>query len=75
MTKGHKNFGAAGLHDFREKIKIKKNMNAREWLSFDIPTAKVTLHKMNFECMYSRQLKKKCDNICVTSCKNQNLYV
>ena len=60
MTKGHKNFGAAGLHDFREKIKIKKKTNAREWLSFDIPTAKVTLHKMNFECMYtySRQLKK-----------------
>ena len=58
MTQGHKNFGAAGLHDFREKIKIKKKTNAREWLSFDIPTAKVTLHKMNFECMYSRQLKK-----------------
>ena len=31
MTKGHKNFGAAGLHDFREKIKIKKK-NECPWM-------------------------------------------
>ena len=33
MTKGHKNFGAAGLHNFREKIKIKKKrMPENDWV-------------------------------------------
>ena len=28
MTKGQKNFGASGLHDFREKIKLRKQRMA-----------------------------------------------
>ena len=34
MKKGQKNFGASGLHDFREKIKLRKQrmaMNNSVW--------------------------------------------
>ena len=36
MTKGHTNFGASGLYDFRKKLK-----NDCELLSFDIPILQI----------------------------------